>query len=213
MIDLLWQSFGETLVMIGLSSLLAMILGMGLGVFLSLTSPTGLASHALSYAILSFFINAIRSIPYVILTVFIIPLTRILVGTSIGTLAAVIPLTLAGALLIARNVEDAFRSIPRGLIEVGLSCGATQWQIILKILIPEALPSLVSSTTLVIINIIGFSAMAGAVGGGGLGDLAIRYGYQRYNLPLLLLIVVILIGLVHLVQSMGDFVVRRLKKN
>lgn len=210
---MVWSSLVETLLMVGLSTALSLVLGGGLGVLLSVTSPAGLKPHALCYGVLSFFVNAIRSIPYIILTVFIIPLTRILVGTSIGTLAAVIPLTVAGLLLIARNVEDSFRSIPQGLIEVGLSCGATRGQIIRKILLSEALPSLVSSTTLVVINIIGFSAMAGAVGGGGLGDLAIRYGYQRYDLTLLLLVVVILIGLVHLVQSMGDFLVKRLKKN
>jgi D-methionine transport system permease protein len=140
------------------------------------------------------------------------PLTRFLVGSSIGTTAALVPLTLASALLVTRMVEGALSTVPQGLVETGLAMGASRWQIIQKILLPEALPLIVSGMTTVIINVIGFSAMAGAVGGGGLGDLAIRYGYQRYDFYLLLWIVGILIVLVQVIQLLGDSLSQALKR-
>jgi D-methionine transport system permease protein len=140
------------------------------------------------------------------------PITRMMVGSAIGTLAAIIPLSLAGALLLTRGIEDALRNIQPGLIEVGIAMGASKWQIIRKILLAEALPSIVASITMVIINLIGFSAMAGAVGGGGLGDLAIRYGYQRYDLGLMITIVMLLVIMVQLVQMLGDYLTKKLSK-
>lgn len=213
MIALLWQSFCETILMVGISSIFAVFLGGILGVILNVSGANGLYPHPWLYRVLSFWVNVVRSIPYVILTVLMIPATRVLVGSSIGTIAAIIPLTVAGLLLIARSVEDALREVPQGLLDVGISCGATRRQVIEKILLPEALPAITASTTLVVINIIGFSAMAGAVGGGGLGDLAIRYGYQRYDLELLFYIVVALVVLVQIVQTVGDSLVKRLRKN
>ena len=174
------------------------------------TAKGGLYQHPLLCHLTNFLVNAIRSIPYIILTVVMMPLTRILVGTSIGTWAAIVPLSLAGLLLVARAAEEAMRQVPQGLLEVGLAAGASRLQIIRSVLVPESLPSLMAGVTTVIVNIIGFSAMAGAVGGGGLGDLAIRYGYQRYDIQLVLMIVVILIAMVQLVQGVGNALVRRM---
>jgi D-methionine transport system permease protein len=157
-------------------------------------------------------VNAIRSIPYIILVVLLMPVTRLIVGSSIGTLAAIIPLSLAGTLLIARMVEDSLRNVPQELVEVGLAMGASKRQIITKILLYEAMPSITAGITTVLINLIGFSAMAGTVGGGGLGDLAIRYGYQRYDLSLMGVIVVVLVILVQGIQMVGDFISRKLSK-
>ncbi|MEI8295963.1 MAG: methionine ABC transporter permease [Alphaproteobacteria bacterium] len=210
MMQLLWQSFCETVLMVSLSSFFAIFLGGVLGTILNVTGLNGLYPHPWLYRILSFWVNVVRSIPYIILTVLMIPFTRIFVGSSIGTMAAVIPLTVAGLLLIARSVEDALREVPQGLLDVGIACGAKRRQIVWKILLPEALPAIAASATLVTINIIGFSAMAGAVGGGGLGDLAIRYGYQRYDLELLFFIVIALVVLVQIVQTIGAKLVKHL---
>jgi D-methionine transport system permease protein len=212
MISLLLQSFWETILMVTGSALASIVIGVPLAVLLSATAPKGLHPHAGINHILGGCVNAIRSIPYIILVVLLMPLTRLLVGSSIGTVAAIIPLSLAGALLVARIVEDALRNIPTELVEVGLAMGASKSQIIRKILISEALPSITAGMTTILINLIGFSAMAGAVGGGGLGDLAIRYGYQRYDFSLMIIIVVILIIMVQIIQMLGDTLTRRLSK-
>lgn len=198
--------------MVSVASFFSIFLGLPLALLLVVTAKGGLYYHPVLCHIANFLVNAIRSIPYIILTVLIMPFTRLLVGTSIGTWAAVVPLTIAGALLIARVGEEAMRQVPRGLIEVGLAAGASRMQIIRTILLPESLPSCVAGITTVIVNIIGFSAMAGAVGGGGLGDLAIRYGYQRYDLQLVLIIVLILIAMVQFVQVLGNKVVKCITK-
>jgi D-methionine transport system permease protein len=212
MTALLFQSLLETILMVGASALLSLIMGVPLAILLSMTSPSGLWPHAWLNHGLGGGVNAIRSIPYIILVVLLMPATRLFVGSSIGTLAAIIPLSLAGALLVTRMVEEALRNIDQELIEVGLAMGASKRQIITKILISEALPSIVAGFTTVTINLIGFSAMAGAVGGGGLGDLAIRYGYQRYDFTLMMIIVVILIILVQGIQMIGDTISRKLAK-
>jgi D-methionine transport system permease protein len=212
MTSLLLQSFLETLLMVGASALASILIGIPLAILLSMTAPRGLYPHPWINHVLGGVVNAIRSIPYIILVVLLMPTTRLLVGSSIGTLAAIIPLSLAGALLVARMVEDSLRNIQQELIEVGLAMGASKRQIITKILLPEAMPSIITGITTVLINLIGFSAMAGAVGGGGLGDLAIRYGYQRYDLSLMMIIVVILVVLVQGIQMIGDYVSRRLTK-
>lgn len=209
---LLLQSFFETLFMVGAATLFSILLGVPLAILLSITVPGGLWPRPCINHTLSAGVNAIRSIPYIILVVLLMPLTRMMVGSSIGTLAAIIPLSLAGSLLVARGVEDALRTVQQGLIEVGRAMGASRRQIITKILIYEAMPSIVASITMVLINLIGFSAMAGAVGGGGLGDLAIRYGYQRYDITLMMIIVVILVLLVQGVQMAGDYITRKLTK-
>lgn len=212
MTALLLQSFFETILMVSASAILSILVGVPLAVLLTITAPKGLYPHVWVNHILGGFVNAIRSIPYIILVVLMMPITRFLVSSSIGTLAAIIPLSLAGALIVARMVEDSLRNIRHELIEVGLAMGATKRQIITKILIYEAMPSMTAGITTVLINLIGFSAMAGAVGGGGLGDLAIRYGYQRYDLTLMIIIVIILVTLVQGIQMIGDYISRRLSK-
>jgi D-methionine transport system permease protein len=212
MTSLLLKSLWETILMVGASALASIIIGVPLAVVLSITAPKGLYPHAWVNHFLSGLVNAIRSIPYIILVVLMMPITRLLVGTSIGTIAAIIPLSIAGALLVARIVEDALRNIPQELIDVGLAMGASKNQIIRKILLSEALPSIAAGITTILINLIGFSAMAGAVGGGGLGDLAIRYGYQRYDFSLMMVIVIILITMVQAIQMLGDTLTRRLSK-
>jgi D-methionine transport system permease protein len=159
---------------------------------------------------MGFIVNAVRSTPFIILLVAVIPLTRILVGTSIGTAAAVVPLTIACAPFFARLVETALREVDRGLIETAEALGATTRQIVFKVLLPEALPGIVAGLTITFVSLVGYSAMAGAIGGGGLGDLGIRYGYQRFLPEVMVAVVVILIVFVQLVQSFGDWVVRRL---
>lgn len=212
MTALLLQSFFETILMVSASAFLSIAVGVPLAVLLTITAPNGLYPHRWINHILGGCVNAIRSIPYIILVVLMMPMTRFLVGSSIGTLAAIIPLSLAGALIVARMVEDSLRNIRHELIEVGLAMGATKRQIITKILLYEAMPSMTAGITTVLINLIGFSAMAGAVGGGGLGDLAIRYGYQRYDLTLMVIIVIILVTLVQGIQMIGDYISRRLSK-
>ena len=161
-------------------------------------------------AVLGTVINALRSVPFIILLVAIIPFTRLVVGTSIGTAAAVVPLTLAVAPFIARIVETSLREVDKGLIEAAQSMGATNLQIVMKILLPEAMPGIVSGLTISIIALIGYSAMAGAIGGGGLGDLGIRYGYQRFMPEVMWTVVLILIVLVQGIQMIGDWIVRQI---
>lgn len=210
--QLVFHSFLETLVMVGVSMVLGTLLGMVLAVLLVLTKPSGLWPKPLFFQPLGMVLNAFRSIPFIIFIILMIPLTRLCVGTSIGTTAAILPLMFAASLLIARIIEDALNTTPKGLIEVGKALGASNLQIILKIQFREALPLIVSGLTTVSITLIGFSAMAGTVGGGGLGDLAIRYGYQRYDFTLLIVIVIILMVFVQCVQMTGEFLQTKLKK-
>lgn len=212
MTDLILKALYETIGMVVASTGISLLLGIPLAIWLNLTGPDGLWKSNGLYQVSGLIVNALRSIPYIILTVLILPLTKFLVGTSIGMWAAVVPLSIAGLLLVARIAEDALRQIPYGLIEVGLAAGATNRQIIGSIIIPEALPALIAGCTTIIINLVGFSAMAGAVGGGGLGDLAIRYGYQRNDMQIVLIIVAILIVIVQVVQMIGDHLVARLSK-
>jgi D-methionine transport system permease protein len=212
MSELIFSGLLETLLMVIASSVIGVLLGTPLAIVVFNTGPSGMAHCRWIHWFLGGLINSVRSVPYIILTVLLIPVSRILVGSSIGTLSAVVPLGVSATLLIARVIEDALKTVPKGLIEAGFSMGATQHQIMWKILIPEALPSIVSGLTLVMISLIGFSAMAGAVGGGGLGDLAIRYGYQRYQLGVLGIVVLILIVLVQITQWMGDRLTTRLRK-
>lgn len=210
--QLVISSVMETLIMVGISMIFGTIIGIILAGCLVLTKPLGLLPSPFIFQGLGFFLNTFRSIPFIILIILMIPFTRFWVGTSIGTAAATLPLTFAASLLITRVIEDALNTIPRGLIEVGKALGASPLQIIIKIQLREALPLIISGLTTVSINIIGFSAMAGTVGGGGLGDLAIRYGYQRYDFTLLVLIVIILVAMVQCTQMIGDYLSVKLKK-
>ncbi|TAM52861.1 MAG: ABC transporter permease [Paraburkholderia sp.] len=204
------QSFWETLVMVGISGLLGALAGLPLGVLLFLTDRGGVLQSVAANRAMGLTVNAVRSTPFIILLVAVIPFTRAIVGTSIGTAAAVVPLTIAAAPFIARLVETALREVDRGLIETAEALGATTRQIVFKVLLPEALPGIVAGLTITFVSLVGYSAMAGAIGGGGLGDLGIRYGYQRFLPEVMATVVVILIVFVQLVQSFGDWLVRRL---
>jgi D-methionine transport system permease protein len=200
----------ETLYMVIVSSVLATLLGLPLGVTLYITRKGNILSQPAVYQCLSAIVNMTRSIPFIILMIAVIPLTRLIVGSSIGTNAAIVPLSLSATPFIARVVENALLEVNKGLIEAANAMGATYGQIIRKILIPEALPGIVNGITLTIVNLVGYSAMAGAVGGGGLGDLAIRYGYQRFDIGMMLMTIIVMIILVQLIQFIGDSIVRKI---
>ncbi len=210
MIGLFLNACAETLMMVLISCAGAIILGLPLGVVLLITRREHLIPWPNLNKILGVIANGVRSIPFIILMVAIIPLTRWLVGTSIGTAAATVPLTIAAIPFVARLVETALEQVPWGLVEAAQAMGASSFQIIYKILLPEALPTIVRGITLTLIALIGYSAMAGVIGGGGLGDLAIRYGYQRFNVNVMLWTIAILILFVQLVQVAGDWVARKL---
>ena len=212
MIPLLSKALGETIYMVAVSMTIASVLGIPLGVLLHTTSRGQILESPALNRIISAIVNAIRSIPFIILMVAIIPLTRILVGSAIGTTAAMVPLVIASVPFIGRQVETSLKEVPYGLVEAALAMGATPCQIIWHVLLPEAMSSITAQLTTVIISLVGESAMAGAIGGGGLGDLAIRYGYQRFRPEIMLATVVILIILVQAVQFAGNTLAKRLDK-
>lgn len=205
MFDMFVQSFWETLIMVGISGAVGALVGLPLGVLLYLTDRQGVLQNLAVNRVLGGIVNAVRSTPFIILLVAVIPFTRLVTGSSIGTAAAVVPLTLAAAPFIARLVETALREVDRGLIEAAQSMGATTSQIVFKVLLPESLPGVVAGLTITFVSLVGYSAMAGAIGGGGLGDLGIRYGYQRYLPEVMWTVVAILIVFVQIVQSFGGF--------
>lgn len=213
LIERLAVAFGETLYMVFVASSLAAVMGIPLGIILISTRPQGLIASPFVNRILAGVVNCLRSIPFIILLVAITPLTRLIIGTSIGTTAAIVPLTLGAIPFVARLVENALNEVPYGLIEAGHAMGATPLQIIRKILLPEAMPGIVNGLTITIISLIGYSAMAGAIGGGGLGDLAIRYGYQRFEMGIMLATIIILIVLVQMVQLLGDKLAKKVNKH
>ncbi|MDI9819401.1 MULTISPECIES: methionine ABC transporter permease [unclassified Legionella] len=204
--DLLIAS-GETLYMVIASTLFAVLLGLPLGTLLFTNNK--IKPYPGISRLISGFINITRSIPFIILLVALIPFTRLLVGTSIGIHAAMVPLTLGATPFFARLVDNVYQGIPNGLIEAGFSMGSNTWQMIRHILLPEAFPALIQATTVTAITLVNYSAMAGTVGGGGLGDLAIRYGYQRFNLMVMLATIVVLIVIVQLLQMGGDRLAQR----
>lgn len=210
LIALLFDGLLETLVMVGISGAIGAAFGIPLGVVLILTDRGGILQNVGLNRVLGLVVNAARSTPFIILMVAVIPFTRLVVGTSIGTAAAVVPLTIAAIPFIARLVETALREVPAGLIEAAEAMGATPLQIVVKVLLPEALPGIVAGLTITLVSLIGYSAMAGAVGGGGLGDIGIRYGYQRFLPEVMLAVVLVLIVFVQGVQSAGDRLVRKL---
>ena len=212
MINLFQTSLLETLWMVGISAALGTLVGLPLGVLLVVTDRHGLLEHLPFNRALGILANAVRSTPFIILLVAVIPFTRWVVGTSIGTTAAIVPLTIASAPFIARLIETAIREVDAGLIEAARAMGAAPFQIVRKVLIPEAMPGIILGLTLAVVSLIGYSAMVGAVGGGGLGDLGIRYGYQRFMPEVMLAVVVILILLVQLVQSCGEWIAARFDK-
>jgi len=206
-----WSTL-DTLTMVALAGAFGTLFGLPLGVFLAASRAGELFPAPTANRILGLVVNATRSTPFIILVVAIVPLTRLIAGTSIGTRAAVVPLTIAAIPFIARVVEAAIREVDQGLVEAARAFGASPLQIVQKVLLPEALPSLTLALTLTAVSLIGYSAMVGAVGGGGLGDLGIRYGYQRFMPEVMATVVIILIVLVQGVQTLGERIARRFDK-
>ncbi|MBT0729068.1 methionine ABC transporter permease MetI [Rosenbergiella nectarea] len=208
MIWLLAGGIWETLVMTFVSGFFGFVIGLPVGVLLYITRPGQIKESQTLYRIISAGVNIFRSVPFIILLVWMIPFTRALVGTSIGLQAAIVPLTIGAAPFIARMVENALLELPSGLIEASRSMGATPLQIIRKVLLPEALPGLINAATITLITLVGYSAMGGAVGAGGLGQIGIQYGYIGYNATIMNTVLVLLVILVYLIQLIGDRVVR-----
>ncbi|HEX7747266.1 MAG TPA: methionine ABC transporter permease [Bordetella sp.] len=210
LIALLGTSLLETLLMVGVSGGIAVVAGIPLGVILVVTERGALLQNPGLNRVLALVINATRSVPFIILMVAIIPFTRLIAQTSIGTTAAMVPLSVAAIPFMARIAENALREIDPGLITAARAMGASPLQIIVKVLLPESLPGLVAGVIVTLVSLVGYSAMAGAIGGGGLGDMGIRYGYQRFLPEVMLAVVVVLILLVQAMQSLGDWLVRRI---
>ena len=206
---LLLEGTFDTFYMVFLATAISIIFGVPLGVILLITSNGYFYENTYFYNVLGTIVNALRSIPFIILMVAIIPLTKFLVGTSIGTTAAIVPLTVSTIPFLARLVETSLRTVPYGLVEAAQSMGTSPFKIIKKVLLPEALPELIQNFTLTVIVIIGCSAMAGTIGGGGLGDIAIRYGYQRFQVEIMIATVIILILMVQLTQVLGDYLTKK----
>lgn len=202
----------ESIYMVFISTVISYLLGLPLGVILVVTAKGHILENSYFNQVLGTIVNAVRSIPFIIFLILVIPLTKLIVGTSIGTIASIVPLTLAAVPFVARLVETSLKEIEWGLIEAAISMGANSWQVIQKVLLPEAKPSLLLGIAITSINLIGYSAMAGIVGGGGLGTLAYYYGYQRYEDTVMWATVIVLIVLVQGIQSLGDGMAHRVVK-
>lgn len=203
-VPLLLQSTGQTLLMTFFSTFFALLVGFPLGVLLNITGQLGIAPKPIFNQILSRIVDVLRSFPFVILMIALIPFTRFILGSAIGTAATIIPLSIAAMPFIARLTETSLSEVDPGMIQAARAMGSTNWQIIYKVLIPEALPSIISGITLTIITLIGYTAMAGTLGGGGLGDLAYRYGYQRFMTSVMIGAVIVIILIVALIQFAGS---------
>lgn len=212
MIELLWHSLVETVVMTVAAGAVSLAFGLPIGLLLVATDRGGIWPQVALNRVVGAIVNAGRSIPFIILLVAVIPLTRLIVGTSIGVAAAIVPLSLAAIPYYARIAELSFREVDSGLVEAARAMGGNRWTIVSEVLIPEALPGLTAGFTVTLVTLIGASAMAGAVGSGGLGDLAIRYGYQRFETNVMIVVVVVLIALVCALQWAGDWATARLDK-
>lgn len=211
--DLLMAPTLETLYMVLISSLIATVLGFPIGIALVLTDKGGLAESPWIYRVLDGVVNVCRSFPFIILMIVLFPLSRIIVGTTIGTTATIVPLSIGAAPFVGRVVEGALKAVPSGVVEAAVVMGSKNRDIVLSVLIPEALPALVLGQTLTVINIVGYSAMAGAIGGGGLGDLAIRYGFHRFQTDVLIAAVIVIIVLVQGIQAIGNGLASYLSRN
>ncbi|HLB55790.1 MAG TPA: methionine ABC transporter permease [Coxiellaceae bacterium] len=209
-INLLTIATWQTIEMVLVSALFAVIIGLPLGVLIFITRHPHLYKKSAVHSTLGFIVNMVRSIPFIILLVAITPFTRLIIGTSIGTTAAMVPLAVSAIPFFARLVESAMNEVSYGLIEAGLAMGATVFQIVYKILIPESRATIIRGITLMLITLVGYSAMAGAIGGGGLGNVAITYGYERFEINIMIATVVILIVMVQLIQWCGDYIARKL---
>ncbi|MBO4980543.1 MAG: ABC transporter permease [Lachnospiraceae bacterium] len=210
MTDIIIKATGQTLTMVFWSTLFSVIIGFIPAIVLTLTAPDGLKPNKIIYGILDFLVNTFRSFPFIILMVIVIPFTRLLVGKAIGTTAAIVPLTISAIPFVARVIESALRGVDSGLIEAARSFGASDAQIIFRVYLKEAVPSILSGITLTMISLIGYSAMGGAIGAGGLGDVAIRYGYQAYKVNYLIVTSIILIVFVQIIQSIGNLLYKKL---
>ena len=208
--ELLLEAFGQTLVMVVPSTIFSVIFGFIIAIVLVVTDSNGLRSNKAIYKCIDAIVNVLRGFPFVILMVAIIPFTRAIMGTSLGEKAAIVPLTIAAAPFVARIFESALKEVDPGVVEAAKSFGASNTQIIFKVMLKEAVPSIISGLTLTVISIIGYSAMAGTVGAGGLGDLAVRYGYQRYQTDIMIVTVIILIIIVQVLQSLGNYLYKKL---
>ncbi|NOV02021.1 methionine ABC transporter permease [Paenibacillus planticolens] len=203
------KATGDTLVMLGWSLLFTVIIGLALGIILFLTSKGQLLQNTPLYGVLSLIVNILRSVPFVILMISVFPITKALVHTTIGVKGAIPPLVIAAAPFLARLVESALREIENGVIEAAQSMGATPWQIVWRVLLPEARSGLISAVTVTAVALLSYSAMSGVVGGGGLGDLSLRYGYMRFRTDIMIVTVVILVIFVQLLQMLGDRMVAK----
>ncbi|GLR09362.1 metal ABC transporter permease [Mixta theicola] len=208
--ELLLNATYETLYMVLLAALFTVALGLPIGVLLFLTRKGGILPNRAISLLLNVLVNTGRALPFVVLLIALIPFTRLLIGTTLGSTAAIVPITLGAFPFFARIVENALDEVDRGRIEAVVSMGGNLWHIVSRVLLPEALPALVAGVTLTIVMLIGFSAMAGVVGGGGLGDLAIRYGYQRFDNQIMAATIVVLLVMVQIIQKLGDRLVRSL---
>ncbi len=203
----------ETLYMVILSTFFSLLIGFPIGILLTITKEGNILEYPRFNKILDFTINTFRSFPFIILMILLFPLSRLIVGTTIGSTAAVVPLSISAAPFVARMVEGALNEVDKGLIEASSSMGANNWTIIFKVMIPETLPHIIHGITITIISLVGFSAMAGTIGAGGLGDLAIRFGYQRFKMDIMIYSVIVIIIMVQILQSLGNYLVNKLKKN
>ncbi len=210
--EVLFPALLETIYMVGVSTVLAVIIGFIPAIILVVTDEKGLRPNKVVYKILDFIINMLRSFPFLILMIAIVPLTKIIVGKQIGTTAAIVPLTIGSFPFAARVIESSLKEVDPGVIEAAKAFGASNLQIIFKVMLKEALPSIVLGITLTVISIIGYSAMAGAIGGGGLGDAAMHYGYYMFDNEVMIYTVIILMILVQILQSLGNFIYKRMTK-
>ncbi|MBQ8743899.1 MAG: ABC transporter permease [Mailhella sp.] len=212
MIEMLWEGVLDTLYMTIASTVLSYVFGMFMGVLLVICRKDGIAPRPVLYACLDVVVNLTRSFPFLILMIAVIPVTRFIVGTTIGNNATVVPLVIAAAPFVARLIEASLLEVDNGVVEAAQSMGASTWQIITKVLLPEALPSLLTGSAVAAITILGYSAMSGAVGGGGLGKLAIMYGYNRYQTDVMFATIILLIIIVQLFQMLGNWATKRSDK-
>jgi len=211
-----WAEIGQatldTLNMMLWSTAFTVIIGLPLGIILYLTSRGQVLQQPLAYGVLSFIVNVVRSVPFIILMIMVIPLTKLIVGTSLGVTGSIPPLVIAAAPFFARLVETSLREVDRGVIEAAQSMGATNWQLIRHVYLPEARPGLIAAITITTVTLVSYTAMSGVIGGGGLGDLAIRYGYQRFQTTVMIVTVIILLVLVQILQTLGDRLVQNYQR-
>ncbi len=212
-LDMVFFSTLETLYMVFFSTIFSMLIGFPIGILLVITKSGNIWEKPFLNKILEICVNTLRSFPFIILMICVFPLSRLIVGTTIGVNAAIVPLSISAAPFVARMVEGALNEIDKGLIEASSSMGANNFTIIFKVMVPETLPHLIHGLTVTVISLIGYSAMAGTIGAGGLGDLAIRFGYQRFKIDIMIYSVVVIIILVQIIQSFGNYLVKLSRKN